>query len=143
MLQQNEDFLTQIWSLIILKDNYRSATDVFISSHQYSTYKYWWCHHRRTNFHIWNFCFAVYIKDDYWCSFFQTGSQNINNVVLWLKIFFPHQLLSASKPKVVAKVDVVWIIIITIFIIIYNSYIIICSVPSVNTKKNCPIKCKT
>ena len=38
MLQQNEDFLTQIWSLIKLKDNYRSATNFFISSHQYSTY---------------------------------------------------------------------------------------------------------
>ena len=35
MLQQNEDFLTKIWSLIILKDNYRSATDVFISLHHF------------------------------------------------------------------------------------------------------------
>ena len=36
------------------------------------------------------------------------------------------------KQKIETKVDIVSIIIITIFIIIYNSYIIICSVPSIN-----------
>ena len=49
-----------------------------------------------------------------------------------VEIFFLHQLLSARKQKVETKVDVVWIIIITIFIIIYYSYVIICSVPSIN-----------
>ena len=47
-------------------------------------------------------------------------------------IFFLRQLLSARNQEVETKVDVVWIIIITIFIIIYYSYVIICSVPSVN-----------
>ena len=44
-----------------------------------------------------------------------------------VEIFFLHQ-----NQEVETKVDIVWIIIITIFIIIYNSYIIICSVPSIN-----------
>ena len=48
------------------------------------------------------------------------------------KIFFLHQLLSVRKQKFETKVDVVWIIIITIFIIIYYSSVIIYSVPSVN-----------
>ena len=65
MLQKNEDFLLQIQSLIILKDSYHSATDIFINSHQYSTYKYRWCHHWRTDFQIRNFCFVVYVKDDF------------------------------------------------------------------------------
>ena len=54
------------------------------------------------------------------------------DVVLWLKIFFLRQLLSARNQEVETKVDVVWIIISTIFIIIYYSYVIICSLPSVN-----------
>ena len=51
---------------------------------------------------------------------------------MWLKIFFLRQLLSARNQEVETKVDVVWIIIITIFIIIYYSYVIIYSLPSVN-----------
>ena len=47
-------------------------------------------------------------------------------------MFFLRQLLSARKQKFETKVDIVWIIIITIFIIIYYSYVIICSLPSVN-----------
>ena len=47
-------------------------------------------------------------------------------------IFFLRQSLSARNQEVETKVDLVWIIIITIFIIIYYSYVIICSVPSVN-----------
>ena len=68
------------------------------------------------------------IKDD----FFVLNFKKIYDVVLWLKIFFLRQLLSARNQEVETKVDVVWIIIITIFIIIYNSYVIICSLPSVN-----------
>ena len=49
-----------------------------------------------------------------------------------MKIFFLRQLLSARNQKAETKVDVVWIIIISIFIIIYYSYVIICSLPSVN-----------
>ena len=49
-----------------------------------------------------------------------------------IEIFFLHQLLSARKQKFETKVDVVWIIIITIFIIIYYSYVIIYSLSSVN-----------
>ena len=49
-----------------------------------------------------------------------------------VEIFFLHQLLSARKQKFETKLDVVWIIIITTFIIIYYSYVIICSVPSIN-----------
>ena len=47
-------------------------------------------------------------------------------------IFFLRQLFSAKNQEVETKVDVVWIIIITIFVIIYYSYVIICSVPSIN-----------
>ena len=132
MLQQNEDFLTQIWSLIILKDNYRSATNFFISSHQYSTYKCRWCHHWRTNFKMRNFFFRWVYKRRIFVLSLWTRTSKIYDVVLSLKIFFLGQLLSVRKQKVETKVDVVWIIIISIFIIIYYSYVIICSVPSVN-----------
>ena len=66
------------------------------------------------------------------------GFQKIYDVVLWLKIFFLRQWFSARNQEVETKVDVVWIIIITIFIIIYYSYVIICSLPSVNEYKKLP-----
>ena len=44
---------------------------------------------------------------------------------------FPRSV-TLCKQKVETKVDVVWIIIICIFIIIYYSYVITCSLPSVN-----------
>ena len=60
-----------------------------------------------------------------------------------MKIFFLRQLLSARNQKAETKVDVVWIIIISIFIIIYYSYVIICSLPSVNAyKKIAPLGAK-
>ena len=65
------------------------------------------------------------IKDD----FFVLNFKKKKDVVM---IFFLRQLLSARNQEVETKVDVVWIIIITIFIIIYYSYVIICSLPSVN-----------
>ena len=49
-----------------------------------------------------------------------------------VEIFFLHQLLSARKQKFETKVDVVWTIIISIFFIIYYSYVIICSILSIN-----------
>ena len=59
-----------------MKDSYHSATDVFINSHQCSTYKYRRCHHLRTNFQNRNFCSVVYVKDDL-CVNFKADLKNI------------------------------------------------------------------